>query len=135
VARALHRARFRHALTVSTMTSGDRLVYSTDNPDVRKEAREQGRKPAPCAPGRPVEQPGVVYVERSRKGRGGKTVTVISNVPGDEAELQALLKSLKTICGAGGTVKGGVLEVQGDHREKLAQHLAGLGFKVKMRGG
>jgi translation initiation factor 1 len=80
-------------------------------------------------------KPGVVYVERTRKGRGGKTVTLVLNLPGNEAAKTALLKDLKAACGAGGALKDGVLEVQGDHRERLMALLAERGHTVKARGG
>ena len=63
---------------------------------------------------------GIARIRREVGGRGGKTVTVVTGVPIDEAALVALSKRLKAACGTGGTVKSGVLELQGDHREQLA---------------
>ncbi len=78
---------------------------------------------------------GVVRIARDRKGRGGKTVTLITGVPGDDAGLQALAQSFKRLCGSGGTAKDGVIEVQGDHRERLHARLVELGYRVKRVGG
>jgi translation initiation factor 1 len=118
------------------MTRHGRLVYSTDDPGAGKKRRPPRRAapPASSAPP-PGLKPGVVYVERSRKGRGGKTVTLVLNLPGSEADKGQLLKELKTTCGAGGTLKDGVLEIQGDHRDKVMDHLRARGHQVKPRGG
>ena len=78
---------------------------------------------------------GVVRISRDSKGRRGKTATVISGLPGDDAALDALLKQLKQACGAGGSREGRLLEIQGDHRERLEHALAALGHKVKLAGG
>jgi translation initiation factor 1 len=74
-------------------------------------------------------------VARDRKGRGGKTVTVISGLQQDPATLERLLKTLKQRCGAGGALKDGALEIQGDHRARVADALAELGYRVKHVGG
>lgn len=74
-------------------------------------------------------------VQRSRKGRKGKTVTVISGFQLKPETLDDLLKKLKTQCGAGGTVKENELEIQGDHTQKLVQILTQLGYKAKISGG
>ena len=78
---------------------------------------------------------GIARIRREVGGRGGKTVTVVTGVPVDEAALVALSKRLKAACGTGGTVKSGVLELQGDHREQLVSLLAKEGFKTKLAGG
>ncbi len=77
----------------------------------------------------------VVRIGRETKGRKGKGVTLITGLPGDEAALEKLAKQLKAKCGAGGTVKDGVIEIQGDHRDVLLQELGSRGFKVKLAGG
>jgi translation initiation factor 1 len=74
-------------------------------------------------------------VQASRKGRKGKTVTVISGFQSSEETLSELAKKLKSHCGAGGAVKDGTVEVQGDHSEKIQQFLVGLGCKAKISGG
>ncbi len=78
---------------------------------------------------------GLVRVGRETKGRKGKGVTVITGVPGVEAELKELERQLKAKCGAGGTVRDGVIEIQGDHRQLLLEELSKRGFKVKLAGG
>ncbi len=75
------------------------------------------------------------YIQRDRKRRGGKTVTVISGLQHNAAAYRALLQDLKTLCGAGGTLKDGTIEIQGDHRERIAARLSEMGYKVKLSGG
>ncbi len=77
----------------------------------------------------------MVRVSRSNKGRGGKTVTLVQGVLLDDAALNQLGKTLKTACGSGGTVKDGVIEIQGDHRELLVRVLSAQGRAVKLSGG
>jgi translation initiation factor 1 len=119
------------------MTDRGRLVYSTDDPDAAKRARKDKRARPPTARhGAPDGIKGdTVYVERTKSGRKGKTVTLIINLPGDDASKKKLLKTLKGQCGAGGTMKEGVLEIQGDHRDKLLATLKDMGHAVKPRGG
>ena len=78
---------------------------------------------------------GPVRVSRETKGRGGKAVTLVRGLPLDGAALAALGKRLRTACGAGGTVKDGVLEVQGDHVEQVLAWLQQDGFAAKRAGG
>jgi translation initiation factor 1 len=78
---------------------------------------------------------GIVRVSRETKGRGGKAVTVVRGVLLDGAGLTDLGKQLKTACGTGGTVKDGVIEVQGDHCERVVQILKAQGHTVKRAGG
>jgi protein-tyrosine phosphatase len=77
----------------------------------------------------------VVRLGRETKGRRGKGVTTVSDVPLDEAGLLDLATKLKERCGTGGTVKDGVIEIQGDQRERLAAVLEGMGYRVKRVGG
>lgn len=74
-------------------------------------------------------------VQSSRAGRKGKTVTIISGFQSKPETLAALLKQLKSQCGAGGTVKENEIEIQGDHKQKLVQILTQIGYKVKISGG
>lgn len=74
-------------------------------------------------------------VQASRKGRKGKTVTVISGFQAKPETLAALVKQLKSQCGTGGTVKENEIEIQGDHTQKLVQILTQLGYKAKISGG
>ena len=78
---------------------------------------------------------GVVRVGRSSKGRGGKTVTLVQGLPLPADELAALGKRLRTACGAGGTTKEGLLEVQGDHVQRVLDWLTAQGFKARQSGG
>jgi translation initiation factor 1 len=104
------------------------LVYSTDAESPRE--RDSASEPAyPSAAGQTAR------IWRDRKRRGGKTVTVIGGLRHDPATLEALLKRLKQQCGAGGALKDGELEIQGDHRERVAEALAAMGYKVKHVGG
>jgi protein-tyrosine phosphatase len=77
----------------------------------------------------------VVRLGRETKGRRGKGVTTVSDVPLDEAGLLELATKLKVRCGSGGTVKDGVIEIQGDQRDRLAVVLEGMGYRVKRVGG
>ncbi len=82
----------------------------------------------------PSKGDGVVRVSRETKGRGGKAVTLVRGLDLDAAALAALGKRLRTACGAGGTVKDGVLEVQGDHCERVIDWLKNEGWTVKRAG-
>jgi translation initiation factor 1 len=76
-----------------------------------------------------------VRVGREVSGRGGKGVSVISGLPLAGEELEALATRLKKLCGAGGAVKDGAIEIQGDHRDRLVVELAKLGYDAKRSGG
>ena len=77
----------------------------------------------------------MVRVSRQTKGRKGSGVSLITGVSLGEVELKKLAKHLKKICGSGGTVKDGVIEIQGDHRVTLVKILINLGYKAKQAGG
>ena len=98
------------------------LVYSTDKNRL-KQNEEQNEE---------VKTQGTVYLQRQSKGRAGKTVTVIKGLTGN---LKAWKKEFQQICGAGGTVKNELVEIQGDHRQKIAQYLNKKGIKTKFSGG
>lgn len=83
----------------------------------------------------PKKSAPVVRLGRETKGRRGKGVTTVSDVPLDEAGLHELAANLKDRCGTGGTVKDGVIEIQGDQRDRLAAVLENMGYKVKRVGG
>ena len=101
-----------------------RLAYSTGGEVPAAEA-------APSAPARPG--PGIrLRLERRASGR---VVTLVSGLPGSPAEVAALARELKTAGGAGGTVKDGALELQGDHRDRIESALAARGLKSKRSGG
>jgi translation initiation factor 1 len=113
--------------------SGDsRLVYSTDGGRVRQPA-PPGRKPAAAPTADPPD--GVLRLRREKGGRGGKTVTTITGLREPEEQLDALLKQLKHHLGTGGSREATVLQIQGDHRERLQAKLESLGYRVKLAGG
>jgi translation initiation factor 1 len=107
--------------------SNSRLVYSTGDGDQRRRKEKQ----APEAPSLPRD--GVVRIFREKGRRGGKTVTVVRGLP--PREVDAVAADLRRHCGAGGSSKDGVVEIQGDHREKVAARLTGQGYQVKLAGG
>ncbi len=78
---------------------------------------------------------GVVRIRRETKGRKGKAVTVVTGVPLAGGDLKDLAKRLKQLCGSGGTVRDGDIEIQGDHRDRIAGELAKKGWTVKRSGG
>jgi translation initiation factor 1 len=110
-------------------------VYSTEEGRISGPAAP--RAPAPATPqATPAPQApddGVVRIYRDRSGRNGKVVTVIRGLPARELESRA--SELRRHCGAGGAVKDGAVEIQGDHRERVAERLRGLGHTVKLAGG
>lgn len=111
------------------------IVYSTADDDfqVRKPV-ETGRGTAVFRSQLPAEQ--TIRIQRDKKGRGGKQVTVLSDFQLTAVDLENLGKQLKKACGSGGTLKeGGVIEIQGDHRDKLAELLQKQGYKTKFVGG
>jgi translation initiation factor 1 len=119
----------------------DRLVYSTDGGRVDtcpvcgqpyKQCRCDQSSTQRTAP---IKSDGIVRVMRDRKHRGGKTVTVITGVPASNEAITALAQQLKKLCGSGGTVKDGAIEIQGDHCEKVQARLSEMGYKVKRAGG
>tara|TARA_B110000444_G_scaffold183463_1_gene172412 strand:- start:706 stop:978 length:273 start_codon:yes stop_codon:yes gene_type:complete len=76
-----------------------------------------------------------IRVSRESKGRKGKGVTLVTGLSLNEAELKLLAKQLKALCGSGGTVKNGVIEIQGNHREQIKQKLEKEFKNVKLAGG
>ena len=111
------------------------LVYSTDSGRMCPACRQPlatcvcGKAPAPAA------GDGIVRVSRETQGRSGKAVTLVRGLPLDALALAALGKKLRSACGAGGTVKDGVLEIQGEHRDRVVLLLTQDGWKVKRVGG
>ncbi len=106
-------------------------VYSSEQGDLRQQAN---KAPRPAAVSLPPQQQ-TVYLHRESKGRGGKTVTLVKNLKLKEADLKALAKTLKAACGTGGTIKDGVIEMQGDLRPKIAAVLQAQGYHTKIAGG
>jgi len=123
---------------LSGLASLGGLVYSTDAgrmcPDCRQPVASCVCKAKAAAAALALGD-GIVRVSRETKGRGGKAVTLVKGAPLDLAGLTALAKQLKAACGSGGTVKDGVIEVQGDHVDKVIAALQAQGHKVKRAGG
>jgi translation initiation factor 1 len=109
-----------------------RRVYSTDGGRVPEAREPKGRRGHTPPPGGAPPRDGVVRVSRTSSGRRGKTVTLVTGVP--PADVAALGAELKRLCGSGGAVKDGVVEIQGDHRAKVIAHLEGR-YRVKAAGG
>lgn len=117
--------------------SESRLVYSTANNNTCSRCHKPLKK-CHCNNASQVVQPldGVIRIGRETKGRKGKGVTLISGVALPEDQLKDLAKQLKTLCGSGGSVKNGVIELQGDHRAQVQGYLAQrLTQKIKLAGG
>lgn len=111
------------------------LVYSTDSGRLCPDC---GQPAAQCQCKQQNDIPlgdGIVRVSRETKGRKGKGVTLITGLPLTEKDLKALAKKLKAKCGTGGTVKDGVIEIQGDQRDVLVPELEKLNYTVKRAGG
>jgi translation initiation factor 1 len=102
------------------------IVYSTDPED------EPKQKLTPKEPS--IKNQGV-RIWRDSKRRKGKTVTVVGGLQHNPATLEKICTELKKTCGAGGTVKDGEIEIQGDHRERIAAKLQAMGYKTKFAGG
>ena len=114
-------------------------MYSTDRGRIAPTPPPRATPPSPSRSARAsaprVPDDGVVRLFRDRGGRNGKTVTVIRGLPERGATLEARAAELKRLCGAGGGVKDGAVEIQGDHRERVAVRLRELGYTVKLAGG
>ena len=107
-----------------------KTVWSSEHGDQRK---KKSSKTVAVSSLPPQQQ--TIYLHRESKGRGGKTVTLVKNLVLSEKDLKVLAKKLKAACGSGGTIKDGNIEIQGEHREKIAVMLRKVGYKVKLVGG
>jgi translation initiation factor 1 len=120
---------------MKSKSSSGGLVYSTDSGRMCPTCR-QAQADCRCNAQAPqASADGVVRVSRETKGRAGKGVTLVKGLGLDLRALSTLGKQLKTACGSGGTVKDGVIEVQGDHCERVIEVLKAQGFNVKRAGG
>lgn len=107
----------------------NRTVWSSNQGDLRK--KDPGTRNDKSLP--PPEQ--TVYLHRGSKGRRGKAVTLVKKLVLSEEDLKELATKLKQVCGSGGTVKDGVIEIQGENRQKIAEALKKMGYKVIIAGG
>lgn len=107
------------------MANDNPLVYSTDS----------GRIAQPQPKAERPKGDGIVRIQRQTSGRKGKGVCLISGIDLDDAALALLAAELKKKCGCGGSVKEGVIEIQGDKRDLLKSLLQAKGMKVKLAGG
>ena len=112
-----------------------KTVYSTE----KNVCRKCGQETCVCRSGAAGTQPkrgsGQVRVGRETKGRKGAGVTVVTGLAMTEAQLREMLAGCKKRLGCGGTLRDGVLEFQGEHRDALVRHLASLGIDAKKAGG
>ncbi|MFQ5355646.1 MAG: translation initiation factor Sui1 [Mariprofundaceae bacterium] len=111
------------------------IVYSTEQ---GRFCSSCGKPTARCVCKKKILQTksdGIVRVRREIKGRRGKTVTTVSDIPAGEQKLLELAKQLKRRCGTGGSAKEGVIVIQGDHRETIVAELKERGYTVKLAGG
>jgi len=112
-----------------------RIVYSTGLGNLCTNCRRPVRE-CVCPKGVPgVAKSSAVRVARELKGRAGKGVTTITGLPLSFSEIEALATKLKKRCGSGGTVREGVIEIQGDHRDVIVAALIKLGWLAKKSGG
>jgi translation initiation factor 1 len=116
-----------------------RLVYSTESgkicPSCQKPVSKCTCKKKKSKSRFNIKLDGIIRVQREVKGRKGKTVTTISGFQLDDDELKGLATQVKRRCGTGGSVKDGVIIIQGDHRDTLITELKNRGFKAKIAGG
>ena len=101
------------------------LVYSTETGRIKPE-EEKVQRP---------KGDGIVRIQKETKGRKGKGVSIVTGLDLDDAPLKLMAAELKKVCGCGGSVKDGNIEIQGDARDKLKAHLDKKGYKVKFAGG
>lgn len=115
------------AASTQNSTANADLVYST--------ATGRVTSPTPTVTEFTAASDGIVRLKRERKGRNGKAVICIYGLGGTEVELQQLASQLKKKCSCGGSVKDGVIEIQGDQREVISQELSKMGYTLKWAGG
>ena len=119
--------------------NNSRLVYSTDTGSICKSCQQPVSK-CTCKKKKSKSQSkiildGIIRVQREVKGRKGKTVTTVSGFQLDDDELKLLAAQLKRKCGTGGSVKDGIIIIQGDHRDDLLSELKKQGYTAKIAGG
>ncbi|PQJ62371.1 stress response translation initiation inhibitor YciH [Photobacterium angustum] len=107
------------------MNDNSRLVFSTETGRIKEEA---------AAPVRPKGD-GIVRIQRETKGRKGKGVSIVTGLDVEDTQLKLIAAELKKVCGCGGSVKDGNIEIQGDKRDIIKTHLEKKGHTVKLAGG
>ncbi len=123
--------------------NNSRLVYSTETGRICSLC---GKPVSACAckkkkPAKSQKQPnrhpsdGIIRIQREIKGRKGKTVTTVFGVPLENGQLQKLARTIKGRCGTGGSVKEGVIIIQGDHRQTILEEIKKQGYKATLAGG
>lgn len=119
--------------------NNSRLVYSTEKgrvcPNCGNPVKKCRCKKGKTASPRPSPGDGILRIRREVKGRKGKGVTTISGFDPGAGELKDLAAGLKRLCGSGGSVKEGIVIIQGDHRDAVLSELRRLGYKAKLAGG
>ncbi|MBN2102438.1 hypothetical protein JW835_00185 [bacterium] len=119
-----------------SLQKNSRLVYSTDQIENNDPRCDEPKSLYDCQKDTSLSKTdGIVRVRREVKGRKGKTVTTISGFPLPSEQLNRLASELKQSCGTGGSVKAGIIIIQGDHRKKIIPWLEKKGYKVKLAGG
>lgn len=113
----------------------DEFVYSTEEGDLRKQKSHKGKKRNSQPASDIFPKDGKVRVQREKKGRGGKTVSVIYGMPGSSDELKDWATRLKQKCGSGGSQKGDTIIIQGDQVDNIVSILKEAGFKATRAGG
>lgn len=119
---------------LNSLFGGGSRVYSTEDGRICPNC-DQPVDQCQCSTDQVPEGDGIVRLRRETKGRKGKGVTLIDGVLLAPSDLKILAKTLKTRCGTGGTVKDGVIEIQGDFRDLLLEELTNRGYTVKKSGG
>lgn len=111
------------------------IVYS-DDPNFKKRCPKCSKFPCACPKKEDlVPAQHTLKIRLEKNSRGGKTVTVVFELPVNEPYFKEIEKKLKALCGTGGAFKNNMIEIQGDHREKIKTFLEKTGFKVKLAGG
>jgi translation initiation factor 1 len=119
--------------------TNSRLVYSTETGRICPKCKSlisacrcKKKQPKPKSP---IKSDGIIRIRREVKGRKGKTVTTITGFDLDDKALNLIAKQLKQHCGTGGSVKDGIVIIQGDQRDTIKSLLEGQGYFVKLAGG
>jgi len=113
-----------------TMNSNSQLVYSTASGSICPKCQKP-KMDCNCTKRETTQGDGIIQIQKSTKGRKGKTVTLISGIQEDETTLKNLAKTLKQLCGSGGSMNDGTILIQGEHCTKIKVYFEQKGYKVK----